>query len=97
MVTLGVRTVDNDVRSGLAASRQAASVEGVRTVVNNLQMGNIGRAATAAAACAASGCSSGAEADRQRSGCRKAKASAWKEKGKARCFDEFRRGWEFRK
>jgi hypothetical protein len=47
VVTLG-GTVDNDAQRE-AASRQAASVDGVRTVVNNLQVGN-GATAVAAAA-----------------------------------------------
>jgi BON domain len=48
VVTLG-GTVDNDAQRE-AASRQAASVDGVRTVVNNLLVGNGATAVAAAAA-----------------------------------------------
>ena len=51
VVTLG-GTVDNDAQRE-AASRQAASVAGVREVVNNLQVGNAPQAAAAAAPAAA--------------------------------------------
>jgi hypothetical protein len=74
VVTLG-GTVDNAAQRD-AASRQAASVAGVREVVNNLQVGNAPASAGVAASvpAGAARASSAAQVDRPKSGLRRKKS-----------------------
>jgi len=80
-------TVDNDAQR-LAASRQAASVTGVRTVINNLQVGS-GPAATANAAPRQASKQASAQTSNQASTrpVEKVKPAAGKKSSKARADD----------
>jgi hypothetical protein len=79
VVTLG-GTVDNDAQRE-AASRQAASVDGVRTVVNNLLVGNGATAVAAAPPVVATRAASAPPAE-------KSKAGAGKKSSKARASQD---------